>query len=947
MIPIVDELRSRPLVPASCKPVTQTTRLRRIPVRIFLLVALSTLSVFAAQERTLREWTFDRPGQFEGWQPNAQLADVGVTNGVLRFRSVGSDPILELVAPLEIRASPWQFVEVRLRTRRDGMAEWFWSNTPEGRYGGFAQEKTTRFQVRGDGAWHTWRVFPFWHTEDRIVRLRLDLFDGADFVVDTIRIGELAVAGAIRGADFTFTNAPGDWQAVGGTGFDVALDGLAIRVDVEDGFLLAPPVEFGAETHAFVNLELAVDRGRHATLLFATAETPGLQRFTFPLEPTPDLVTYNLDLLAAREWHGRIIALGLQPSDEPGARARLGWLKAGTTPWGPPRLKVKAFAPEDAVARAGGPVRVTAALANLGARPITNVQAILEVPDGVRMLAEPPESTVPPRLGFDAEASLAWTVRATHAGEARLVLRVTAENVPAQEIPLVVRFAPSLNLAKADAVPEPRPVRGPFEVGAYYFPGWRSAGQWQPLRHFPERRPALGWYREGDPEVADWHIKWAVEHGLTFFAYDWYWSQGDRQLEHALHEGYFKSKYRHLLKFCLLWANHNAPGTHSFEDCLAVTRHWIANYFFRPEHLMIEGRPVMILFSPGRLTEDLGSDGVKRAFEAMRAECRRAGLPGLFLLACVADAGEARRAAAEGYDAVTTYNWAGLGMTGGSQFAPFATLVEGYRRQWTHLRDEGSLPLMTPVSGGWDSRPWHGENNLVRYGRTPELFRRHLAEARQFIESGERKSPVENFVLIEAWNEWGEGSYIEPHQEFGFGYLDAIREVFTTAPRDHLDLVPAEVGLGPYDVPQEPAGRTAWTFDTGDEGWGNGMNLSGVTVADGVLKARTGGNDAAFFGPPLQVAAADYRFVEMRLKLTARDGRPFTDLAQLFWSTSRLSESETTSVRVPVAGDGEWHEYRLPVAGNARWRGLVTRLRFDPCSRAGVEVELDHVRLTP
>ncbi|MHB1310256.1 MAG: hypothetical protein ACYC23_24575, partial [Limisphaerales bacterium] len=95
MIPIVDELRSRPLVPASCKPVTQTTRLRRIPVRIFLLVALSTLSVFAAQERTLREWTFDRPGEFEGWQPNAQLADVGVTNGVLRFRSVGSDPILE------------------------------------------------------------------------------------------------------------------------------------------------------------------------------------------------------------------------------------------------------------------------------------------------------------------------------------------------------------------------------------------------------------------------------------------------------------------------------------------------------------------------------------------------------------------------------------------------------------------------------------------------------------------------------------------------------------------------------------------------------------------------------------------------------------------------------------------------------------------------------------
>jgi hypothetical protein len=36
--------------------------------------------------------------------------------------------------------------------------------------------------------------------------------------------------------------------------------------------------------------------------------------------------------------------------------------------------------------------------------------------------------------------------------------------------------------------------------------------------------PVLGSYRDGEPEVSDWHIKWAVERGISFFfffALDW------------------------------------------------------------------------------------------------------------------------------------------------------------------------------------------------------------------------------------------------------------------------------------------------------------------------------------------------------------------------------------------------------------------------------------------
>lgn len=887
-----------------------------------------------AAETLIREWTFDRDGDPQGWQANGHLRDVTVANGVWSARAIGSDPILELRPRLEFKASPWQVIEVRLRADRDGTAEFFWSGTAQGRYGGFSQDKTTRFPVRGDGTMRTYRLMPGWHPEGRIVRLRFDVYDGAQFAIDHIRIRELAMPQAAERPQFDFRQDSQGWQVVEET--DMRL-------------LLAPPMRVEAARNSWVSLQMSLASGTgdaagqsRATLIFATEAEPGLHRFTFPVDADGRDHIYNLDLLDAAHWRGSVIALGLRAPDG-AALPQLRWLKVGDQPAGPAQLVIRSLTIEEALPRAGRPVTLTAVLANTGGETATNVRATLTL-SGARAMT--PAELAVDRLGFDEEAVRSWTIQAEAPGPKEFRLRLTGSGTAAVEATARAQFTPPPSIAAAGYVPEPAPVRGPFEVGAYYFPGWKSAGQWHPIRGFPERRPMLGWYREGDPEVADWHIKWAVEHGITFFAYDWYWSQGARQLEHGLHDGYFKARYRHLLKFCLLWANHNAPHTSSHDDCLAVTRHWIEHYFRRPEHLTVGGKPVMIIFSPHRLTEDLGSDGVHRAFDAMRAECRRAGLPGLHLVACVSDAGQARQAAREGYDAITAYNWPHLGMEGNGPFAPFAGLLDGYRRHWAHLAEQSPIPLSPlPVCGGWDSRPWHGENNLVRFGRTPALFRQHLEDAKAvLIKGGPRRTNGPALVLVEAWNEWGEGSYIEPHQEFGFGYLDAIRRVFTEAPDDHVDLAPADVGLGPYDV-LVPAVQTAWGFETDDNGWGNTMDLTDVQAAGGVLAARSTGNDPAFFGPPLQAPAARFASVAVRMRLSPITVGAIQDSAQLFWRTRRLAESEATSARFPVTVDGQWHDYRISVAQNPRWRGVITRLRLDPCNRSGVRIELDSIRL--
>lgn len=912
------------------------------------MLPLATVACLAGQ-KPLVEWSFRRPGDLQGWQPNADLAEVAVTNSALSCRGVGVDPILEYRPSLDLKASPWQVVEITLRADRNGTGELFWSNTTTGRYGGFTQEKSTRFAVRGDHDWHTYHLLPFWHREGRIVRLRFDPYDGARFDLACIRVVELEARPASDRAEFNLPQDLAGWQWFESVG-ERETAPPAVRFPLArcgTGLLLGPPLRLNAASNTFASIRLSVDRGHDATLFFATDRSSGLHSRSFRLMADRREHTYNLDMLAAPDWQGTVLALGLQPSDAAGATATEVRLKLGDAPAGPPQLRVVSFALEDALPRAGSPAALTAIVSNTGGETATNLEAALELPVGLELAGPSANAPTVAHLGFDEETTLAWKVQSKEplAGQARL--RLAAANAEPVTVTAPCRFSARLALPPGGYVPEPKPVRGPFEVGVYYFPGWKTASQWEPLHRFPERKPVLGWYREGEPEVADWHIKWAVEHGITFFAYDWYWSQGARQLEHALHDGYFKARYRHLLKFCLLWANHNPPRTSSPEDCLRVTQYWLENYFRRPEHLLFDGTPVVFIFAPDRLTEDLGSERVKGAFAAMREECRRAGLKGLYLVACVGDAGGARRAAEEGYDAISAYNWPGLGLTGGGLQGPYETLVEGYRRQWEHLLEQSRLPLAPlPVSGGWDSRPWHGEDNLVRFGRTPELFKRHLLEARRLLESGRLQPASPKAILVEAWNEWGEGSYIEPHAEFGFDYLDAIRETFAGAPTPHDDVTPADAGLGPYDVPDAEPSRMAWEFARLGDAWNNTMQLADLKTADGCLSARTTGDDPAFFGPPIRVRASDFAAVALRMRLSRADGGTGADLGQVFWRTTRLAESESSSTTFPVQLDGQWHEYRVPVAGNSRWRGTITRLRLDPATQPGLKVELAWLRLS-
>jgi glycosyl transferase family WbsX len=863
------------------------------------------LCLHARAQTVVREWT---PADVARWGP-ALVRIVRVESGVLLLQTDAGDSHLASPPFNGFPATPWQRVEITMKSDISGLGEIFWTGAVQTRFGGFESEKRSGFEVVA-GDFRTYRVEPFWQGEKRIVRLRLDFPEE--------KAGRYAIGGirVVEDVPRAVTSFPVR---------DVTPD--------SDGIWRAR-VELPAERITFVTVRMSASAGDAGLLSFASSMENGLKSISFPLRADGRLHTYNIEVGANAAWTGEIVALRLQPSLAKNARVRVESIAVGRSEQGPAELQVMWLGLREALARAGRPARLEAMVRNDGAEPARGVKPRISL-SGARLVKE---EAAPGEIDFGAPETFAWTVQADQPGPAQASLSI--EGSPPVSAPLVFREA--LELPKAAYVPQPRPAQTDYQVGAYYYPGWKTTEAWEQMKPYPERQPLLGRYREGDPEVADWQIKWAVEHGVSVFLYDWYWDRGQRRHDHAIHSGLFHARYGNMIKFCLLFANHNPPGSHSARDFDALAQYWIDNYFKRPNYLRIDGKPVVVIYAPMNIERDLGISEVWRSFEGMRELCRLAGLRGLYLVACsppiTSSLGKLKL---EGYDAVTAYNWTGLNMTAAEELAnrsPYASCIAGYGKMWREFAAANALKLIPPVCGGWDPGPWRGAGALVRTGRTPALFKQHLEDCKRFLDTQEQ-NPRLKMVFIEAWNEWGEGSYIEPQREFGFGYLEAIREVFAPNSPKPPEIVPADVGLGPYDLP-DLSELTAWDFTKAGDTLGWTGTVANLRIESGALRFTVRGADPALVGPRISAHASTFPFVIFRLKASRDlDG-------QLFWMKPGARPNEAASVHFPIRGDSEFHDIKVRAADSEHWRGIITGLRFDPRNGDGAEVAVESIRLS-
>jgi hypothetical protein len=808
----------------------------------------------AVAPQVLIEWRFDEAGDLRGWVPGGHLADVAVREGALGGRATDWDPIL-LGPVFEIPARPTQWIEIRMRASQDGRAELFWTETLEGPFGGFSQGKTESFAVAAGDEFLDYRIAPFWHAAGKVVRLRFDPPSVERFEIASIRILDSpqpvsqAKSWDFREGGHGWTAWPSADQPAVDTG------GLRMKTGVRESWLVSPPLEIPADDLSFLAIRMAVDAGQQGRVFCVNAKQTGRDTIEFPLTGRrPDAYLQpgygiactmagprcdagrrterrgggrcadRIDRRVGRADRSARVAGGIlrQHLGRATRRATFRGNRAVKEQRRTGRRRTDRDAQRAGGCRGAGRRFAASAHCEAGA-----INSRIDPLASACAAARPDPAEIVGSSGRDSGGQHAFAHRGNGFGRGHRTARGAA----------------------TDYVPEPQPVRSDIDVGVYYFPGWHSWSRWQPIFGFPGRKPVLGWYDEANPECADWQIKWAVEHGVRFFMVDWYWDRGNRHLEHWLHQAYAKARYRSHLQWAIMWANHNAPGSHSKEDWRRVTQYWIDHYFPMEEYYRIDGRPAVFIWAPANIRNDVGGNQPATDLYAMSQQmAREAGYKGIYFVAMSSheSAAQCAQLLREGYEAFTSYHgfYLAAAQAAGNRF-PFSRVVETGPEVWRAADQRASgLEYIPIVDTGWASEPWHGNQARVIHGRTPELFGQLCQQAAEYARQNGKR-----IVAVGPWNEWGEGSYIEPYAERGFGDLEQLRGAFCPPGDWPPSLVPADVGRGPYDLPPVPL-RTAWVFSAEDDlqGWTPNGALR-AEIADGALRGESVGNDPILQGP--------------------------------------------------------------------------------------------------
>ena len=370
-------------------------------------------------------------------------------------------------------------------------------------------------------------------------------------------------------------------------------------------------------------------------------------------------------------------------------------------------------------------------------------------------------------------------------------------------------------------------------VAVYYFPNYHQdtrnhqihgAGwnEWELVKNasprFPGHRqpriPLWGYEDESDPVVMARKIDAAADHGVDVFLFDWYWYNDGQFLEKGLEQGFLQAANNNRLQFGIMWANHDWIDIHparlfecrqndhrllyagkvNREAFERATDYVIEHYFKHPSYWKIGGAPYFSFYDLSLLLQSLGGvESTRQALASFRAKTIAAGFPDLHLNQVLWNynvlPGESRSNGAGvmlkslGYNSFTSYVW--IHHVAMEQFPQtnYLDVFQKYLEYWERITGEMDLPYYPNLTMGWDSTPRTTQSEVfenagypftpILKDNTPENFHRALEEINKRMNS--LNIPI---LTINAWNEWTEGSYLEPDTHYGTAYLEAIRDVF-------------------------------------------------------------------------------------------------------------------------------------------------------------------------
>jgi hypothetical protein len=334
------------------------------------------------------------------------------------------------------------------------------------------------------------------------------------------------------------------------------------------------------------------------------------------------------------------------------------------------------------------------------------------------------------------------------------------------------------------------------------FTEWTNVGKARPLfkGHYQPKVPSeLGYYDMRLPEIAEQQAELAQEAGITGFAYWHYWfGNGKTMLDMPMKRAIDSGKPD--FPFCLAWANESwykkmwddngskaliceqtYPGD---DDIIAHFRHCLPA-FKDCRYIRYNDCPVFIVYKPEQHPD------IKHFMEKWNELIKAEGIADKFyFIATIYKTNQASEQLNNGFDAVTYEAWSKLVS---KLFYEDQNIITRFKRVFTNRilntifqkvkklpykkvlnviwregfdSREDVIPILIP---NFDHSPRSGRKNYIITDATPDNWEKQIKIVLDEVSKKKNK-----LIILRAWNEWGEGNYMEPDLKYGRSFIEKL-----------------------------------------------------------------------------------------------------------------------------------------------------------------------------
>lgn len=322
------------------------------------------------------------------------------------------------------------------------------------------------------------------------------------------------------------------------------------------------------------------------------------------------------------------------------------------------------------------------------------------------------------------------------------------------------------------------------------FTEWTNVVRAKPLfrSHYQPKLPAdLGFYDLRAQSVQEAQADLATQYGIHGFCYYYYWFNGQKLLNQPIENMLNSGKPD--FPFCVCWANENWSRNwdgqnkhvlmeqhYSAESNLALIHEFI-KMMKDPRYIRHNGKPVLLVYRIKIIPNWL------QTAKIWREECRKAGV-GEIHLCSIRFGLEPLEGMPEqhGLDSYVLFPPQDMRFVDAkSKVHDLNTNFGGTMYSYDEVVDSDiarfkpgyEWPVHRGAMLGWDNTARRLTSSRIFVGCTPMRYRSWV---KQILEQEDKHNPNhESLLFINAWNEWAEGTTLEPDQQYGRAYLEATK----------------------------------------------------------------------------------------------------------------------------------------------------------------------------